>query len=534
MAVAGSLVLTSGCSVPFCDLYPENEGCPGFVADSTESETADPDDTGDGDLGDGDGDPGDGDGDGETGDGDGDPTCTELGCMCDGTPESCDPGLICEGGQCVPQTCGDGIPDDGEACDDGNEIDGDGCDTDCTRTTVEVVVGDAHTCALIEGGRLRCWGPTWFGGLGYGNLEDIGDDETPASAGDVTLPGPVRSVDPGYLHTCALFEDELVRCWGLGSAGQLGNGSTSNIGDDETLGALPGIMLGGTATQISSGAGHNCARLDSGDVRCWGYNPNGQLGIGTTTNIGDDEPASVAGLVYLGPNDIALVAAGAQHTCAVTIADDLFCWGQNNSGQLGYGSVTKLGDDEPANSNGSVDVYPASLPGNTSIVQLALGGGHTCALFSTGDVLCWGNGSRGQLGQGNIQNWGDELNEVPADLTPIDLGGAATAISAGDSFSCALLDNGDVRCWGRNADGQLGLGVAGDIGDNELPTAVDPIDLGGPAISISSGNLHSCAVLEDYSVVCWGYGSTGSLGYGNTNNIGDNETPASAGAIDLL
>ncbi|KIG17855.1 hypothetical protein DB30_02478 [Enhygromyxa salina] len=536
MALAGILAVTAGCSVPFCEVYPENEGCPGFAGESGESETANPSETGDGDgdgdSGDGDGDPGDGDGD--PGDGDGDPGCTELGCMCDGTAESCDPGLICEGAECVPQTCGNGTPDDGEACDDGNEIDGDGCDTDCTWTTVEVVAGAVHNCALIEGGRLRCWGGAYFGGLGYGNLENIGDDETPASAGDVTLPGDVVVVDPGWVFTCALFEDELTRCWGVGYTGQLGNGTTIDIGDDEMLGGLPGLMLGGTATHITSGGGHSCARFGSGDVRCWGYNGYGQLGTGNTTNIGDDEPAIAAGLVDLGPNDIALVAAGNNHSCAVTNADDLYCWGLNTYGQLGYGNVERLGDDEPPSSNGPVDVYPAGLPGNTSIVQLALGGGHTCALFSTGDVLCWGSGSRGQLGQANIQNWGDEVNEAPGDLTPIELGGTATAISAGESFSCALLDNGDVRCWGRNADGQLGLGLAGDLGDDEFPIVAEPIVLGGAAISISSGDRHSCAVREDYSVVCWGFGEDGRLGYGNTNTIGDDETPASAGSIDLL
>ncbi|PRQ10155.1 RCC1 domain-containing protein [Enhygromyxa salina] len=534
MALAGNLVMTTGCTVPFCDVLPESEGCPGFAGESTGSETADPDDTGDGDgdPGDGDGDPGDGDGD--PGDGDGDPSCTELGCMCDGTPESCEPGLICEGGECVPQTCGDGTPDDDESCDDGNDVDGDGCDTDCTFTTVEVFAGNGRACALIEGGRVRCWGSAMFGGLGYGNLDDIGDDETPASVGDVTLPGPVRSLEVGDFHSCALFEDDLVRCWGIGGSGVLGYGSTSWLGDDETLRALPAVMLGGTATYVASGGGHTCARFDTADVRCWGYNNHGQLGTGTTTNIGDDEPASVGGLVYLGPNGISLVAAGRSHTCAVTGADDLFCWGLNNNGRLGYGNIDNLGDDEPPNSNGAVDVYPPSLPGNASIVQLALGDGHTCVLFSTGDVLCWGGGARGQLGQGNTQNWGDGLNEAPGDLTPISLGGVATAISAGYDFTCALLDGGDVRCWGRNTDGQLGLGVPADIGDDELPTAVDPIELGGAAISISSGYGHTCAVREDYSVVCWGSGYGGGLGYGNTNNVGDDETPASVGAIELL
>ncbi|PRQ05521.1 RCC1 domain-containing protein [Enhygromyxa salina] len=485
--------------------------------------------------GDGDGDPA-GDGDGE-GDGDGDPGCSHLGCMCDGSLASCDPGLACEDGVCAPSSCGNGTPDDGEVCDDGNNVGGDGCETDCTLTTVAVVASGQHTCALIEGGSVRCWGLGGSGQLGYGTTEDIGDDETPASAGDVPLPGSALSIDLGDLHSCALFGDNSMGCWGGASLGQLGNSSNVDLGNDETLELLDAIMLGGTATQFSAGGAHTCARLDSGDVRCWGDNGNGQLGIGNTTRIGDDEHASAAPLVGLGPSDVALVATGYRHSCAVTVADDLFCWGLNGKGQLGLSTNASIGDNEPANDSGPVDVRPMSLPNNATIAQLALGKEHSCALFSSGDVLCWGHANHGQLGQGNKTNWGDQGNEPPSALTPISLGGPAKAISAGDEFSCALLEDGTVRCWGSNDIGQLGLGHKDDIGDNanELPSSVDPIDLGElTAISISSGIDHTCAVLEDYSVVCWGSGASGRLGYANANDIGDDETPASVGAISLF
>src|SRR5690606_16821148 len=113
-------------------------------------------------------------------------------------------------------------------------------------------------------------------------------------------------------------------------------------------------------------------------------------------------------------------------------------------------------------------------PGDAMISQLALGTEHTCALFSTGEVLCWGRGQRGQLGQNDNQNWSDAVDEPPSALTPIDLGGVVTSITAGGEFNCALLDNGDVRCWGLNNKGQLGLGTTDNLGDDELPNTVDP------------------------------------------------------------
>jgi alpha-tubulin suppressor-like RCC1 family protein len=293
-------------------------------------------------------------------------------------------------------------------------------------------------------------------------------------------------------------------------------------------------MLGGTTTQFSAGGAHTCTRFDSAELRCWGDNGNGQLGTGDTVRIGDTENAEAAALVALGEDTISLVGAGYRHTCAVTSADDLYCWGLNSHGQLGYSDKNPVGDNELPATAGPVDVRPASLAEEAVIAQLALGREHSCVLFSTGEVVCWGRADYGQLGQGNTDDWGDGGMEVPADLMPISLDGVATAITAGEQFSCALLDDGDVRCWGRNHRGQLGLGHADQIGDTELPLDADPIDLGLPAISISSGIDHTCAVREDYSVVCWGYGMTGRLGYAATDTVGDDETPASVGPITLF
>jgi alpha-tubulin suppressor-like RCC1 family protein len=344
----------------------------------------------------------------------------------------------------------------------------------------------------------------------------------------------VLSLDLGDLHTCGLFDDNLMRCWGAGNAGQLGNAMTSNLGDVATLGGLAAIMLGGTPTQFASGGAHNCARFGDGGLRCWGDNVSGQLGTGDTDRVGDTEIVSEGALVDLGPDAIELVATGYRHSCAVTSVDDLFCWGLNNEGQLGHSDNAPIGDDGPPNALGPVNVHPMLVPGDSTIIQLALGREDTCVLFSTGEVLCWGRGNRGQLGQGDNQDWSDSADEPPSALPPISLGGVATAITAGGEFNCALMENGDVRCWGLNDKGQLGLGTTANIGDNELPNTVDPIDLGGAAISISSGIAHTCAVLEDYSVVCWGTGNAGRLGYGDVADIGDDETPASVGAVQLF
>ncbi|MCA9686165.1 MAG: hypothetical protein KC457_28600 [Myxococcales bacterium] len=212
--------------------------------------------------------------------------CSALGCDCEPGPDACDPGLICVAGSCVTDSCGNGALDNNEACDDGNTVDGDGCDNDCSHTEIlDLALGYHHSCALIEGGRLRCWGEGTFGQLGRGDVQSIGDDETPASVGDVLLPEPLVDIDAGAIHSCGRFADEQLRCWGYNGLGNLGYGNLLQIGDDETLQDLGPIDVGGLPQTLAVGAVHACTILGNAKLRCWGYNGYGQLGDGTTFEI---------------------------------------------------------------------------------------------------------------------------------------------------------------------------------------------------------------------------------------------------------
>ncbi|MDQ3871504.1 MAG: hypothetical protein M3301_07825, partial [Chloroflexota bacterium] len=176
----------------------------------------------------------------------------------------------------------------------------------------------------------------------------------------------------------------------------------------------------------------------------------------------------------------------------------------------------------------------ASEPQSAAASQLDAGGYHTCALIAA-NVRCWGYSGNGQLGYGNTNTIGDD--ETPGSVGPVDLGGGhtATAISAGTGHTCALLDDGNVRCWGFGGDGRLGYGNLNNIGNDESPASVGPVDLGAghTATAISAGGGHTCVILDDASVRCWGFGGDGRLGYGNVADIGDDETPAAVGPVDL-
>jgi len=343
---------------------------------------------------------------------------------------------------------------------------------------------------------------------------DTTPDTADAAAPDASTTKKVSAIIAGGDHTCALLTTGAVRCWGRGLFGRLGYANTNNIGDDELPSSAGDIKLGEAATKIYSGTDFNCALLKSGSLRCWGNNANGQLGYANTTRIGDDEHPSSAGPVNLGGQADTLAAGGqSQHTCALRTTRNLLCWGH-------------LGDDETPASAGDVNVGAA-------VVDVAAGYRHTCAQLTTGKVRCWGEGTYGRLGYANTKTVGDD--ETPATVGDVNLGaGKVTQVVAGHSHTCALLSTGVVRCWGYNYYGQLGYGHKKNIGDDEFPSTAGDVKVGGTVIQLAAGMFHTCALLSSGTVRCWGFAKYGQLGHANTNWIGDDETPASAGNITVF
>ncbi|MEM9488883.1 MAG: hypothetical protein AAGC55_07045, partial [Myxococcota bacterium] len=212
------------------------------------------------------------------------------------------------------------------------------------------------------------------------------------------------------------------------------------------------------------------------------------------------------------------MATGFRRTCARVSPTSIRCWGENDYGQLGYGHTDWIGNNELPSSEPPVDF-------GAEVLQLSAGGYHTCALLAGGLVYCWGRNDVGQLGYGNNITIGDD--ESPLSAGPVDVGGMAIQISAGQFSTCALLDGGGVTCWGNNNSGEMGYGHTDVIGDDELPASAGLVDLGGPAVQIAAGSLWACALMATGDVRCWGNNFYGNLGYGHNDNVGNDELPSS-------
>jgi hypothetical protein len=341
-----------------------------------------------------------------------------------------------------------------------------------------IASGWNHNCSLTTAGSARCWGMDSVGQLG-----DNGDTDSSVAVQVTGLSSGVAALASTMDFTCALTASGAVRCWGKGLSGQLGNGQ-----EDDSPVPVEVAGLTSPAVSIASGANHACVVLDTGAVRCWGDNNNGQLGDGS--NVASLHPVDVTGF---GSGGVA-VAGGGLHTCAVTSSGSVRCWGDNTFGQLGNASTTD-------------SLIPVDVQGLSSgAVVVTTGDFHSCALTSAGAVRCWGDNDFGQIGATGTQY----------SLTPVDvpgLGSGVIALEAGYKHTCAVLDSGAVRCWGSNEDGQLG-----NPSPNATFTPTEVTGISSGAISVTTGYHHSCALLASGGARCWGDNEWGQLGNGTNKN----------------
>ena len=362
--------------------------------------------------------------------------------------------------------------------------------------TTNVSLGDKHTCASYQNGKinkLKCWGRNTFGQLGIGNRIDYNSPVNVYEWYDIQSRSKVIGLAAGDEHNCIIVSSNLVsttgikkivKCWGRNESGQLGVDPVKhpyirtpiNVNFENSVNNI---------TQITAGFAHTCV-LVGDKVSCWGTNSSGQLGR-NDTSLKDYIPREVPEL-----KNVVMLKSNYYHNCVILKSGVLNCWGNNTYGQLGIG-------------NNINSFKPVKVDLSEKVVNVALGQNHTCALLISGKVKCWGLNTQGQLGNGNLDS------NVPLEVEDLE---GVVEIDAGGEHNCVSLNNGKIKCWGLNTSGQLGNG------DWSISKTNKPVEIvkNYHFNKVSLGFNHSCAVTNLDKLYCWGHNSLGELGVSNNKN----------------
>lgn len=312
-------------------------------------------------------------------------------------------------------------------------------------SAVAVAAGGWHTCAVLGGGSIECWGANYSG--------QLGDGTTANSAVPVSVPGITDAVyvSAGMDHTCAVLGGGSIKCWGHNNYGQLGDGSAQNSKEP--------VLVSGVSTAQAAAVGryHTCALLQGGSVECWGYNAYGQLGDGSTAN--SKNPSVVFGI-----NDAVAIASNEGHVCALLEDGTIKCWGYNEKGQLGDGSTAVF------------QKAPVTVAGTDNAVAIATGNKHTCAVVEGGLYDCWGDNGNGRLGGSTVGFYPLDCTDTDNDRYPIEsICGPRT--DCDDGSSAINPEKAEIEC--DNID-QNCNGMEDDAPDSDSDShdRCDPLDPG--------------------------------------------------------
>jgi len=368
-------------------------------------------------------------------------------------------------------------------------------------TFTSITAGEQSTCGVAASGVAHCWGDNFFGQLGLGEVgigAGMRPSWTPAAVGPLPVTGGVTfaAVSGGRWHTCGLTSAGVAYCWGMATAGRLGqvgvpSADSCDIDQQETTAralcvAVPVVVPGVPPFQtLSAGGVHTCALTATGHAYCWGADRYGEVGDGGGVSAHGLPPTPVAGQhIFTSLN------AGGWHTCGVTLTGEAYCWGYNNRGQLGDGSAVNR------------DV-PVAVAGGLRFASISAGASHTCGVTAVGSAYCWGDNYYGQLGDGSSAG-----TNIPVAVS----GGPFTTLSAGEFHTCGLSPSGVAYCWGGNWEGALGDGSGSG---RSTPVTVAA---GLTFSALTLGRAHTCGLTPAQGAYCWGWNLLGQLGDGSATD----------------
>ena len=346
-----------------------------------------------------------------------------------------------------------------------------------------LALGDSHSCLTRGDARLLCWGDNYQGQLGVGTAGHgkQGDERRVPTL--VPSFGAVLRASASRHHTCAVTAEHQLACWGFNGEGELGMGHASGLEEDSADTSPRLVPKLDDVMDVAAGKGFTCVLHAEGSVSCWGTNYAGQLGAGFASLEDSHQPETVLGIT-----DATAINAGDGHACALE-SGKVLCWG--------------IGDELGTGVDLECSTEPIGVLGLGPTRSIRAGAIDSCALGPSGTARCWGQAGSGQLGFDPGQDWQMSLLPIAAPLDQID------DVAVGLGHICALRLDGSVWCWGANQSGQLGRGDVSKPDSKPLK-----VSLPGAALEVAAGGYHSCARLADSRTFCWGSNASGQIGNG--------------------
>ena len=357
--------------------------------------------------------------------------------------------------------------------------------------------GYEHSCAIMSDDSAYCWGNGQYGALGT-NSTTSSTTPVPVYTQDVLNGKTIKQITTGYYHTCVITSDNKDYCWGSGAVGRLGNGGIIQRNAPYPVRETTTTVI----SQIAAGNEHTCSLNSEGKLHCWGRGINGELG--RDVFLASYTPAAV-NMNNFGTESVKQVVSGDRFTCASTVEGTAFCWGYNATGRTGVGSVAGRTQ------------YPTKVKGfnGKKVESISAGDSHACAVISGGqEVYCWGRNHNGQLGN-TASGYRNTASRASFGSSILSGGKTIKNVYAGGEFTCMVLNTGEIYCWGDNSKGQMGSGTA--TGFLPSPVKVNVPFTSSGETSMYLGKDFLCA-LRTGEMYCWGNNNKGQIGNGQSSN----------------
>ena len=370
------------------------------------------------------------------------------------------------------------------------------------RQWAQLSIGGSHACAVTVTGRAYCWGSNASGQIGDGTFGVDRKAPVPVDTSTGLTISNVRQISAGASHTCAVTTTGRAYCWGSNASGQIGDNTTGTNRLTPTAVDTSTGLTSTTVATLAAGSQHTCAVTVSGQAYCWGYNTRGQLGDTTTSQR--TTPTAVDTSTGLTTTNVASLGVAGNDTCAVTTTGQAYCWGWNANGQVGdNASGTDRLTPTPVNTTTGLTT--------TNVAGISNAGTHVCAVTTTGQAYCWGANSNGQIGDNT--SGADRLTPTPVYTTTGLTTTNVTQIARGAS-TCAVTTTGQAYCWGANSNGEVADNTT--TSPRLTPRTVNTTTglTTTNVAAVSAGGNNACALTTPTAgtIYCWGLNSLGQVG----------------------